>query len=49
MWKYVTALAERTMFVKLVLPLLAPWLPECPSGAQIQGQGTMSALWPCGQ
>ena len=37
---------ERTRFVEIVLPLLALWLPECPSVAQIRGQGTLSALCP---
>ena len=47
MWKYVTALTERTRFVKLVLPLLALWLQECHSAAQIQGQDKLSSVRPC--
>ena len=32
--------------VRFLLPLLAHSLPECPSVAQIQGQGKAVALWP---
>ena len=38
---------ERTRFVKLVLPLLALWLQECHSAAQIQGQDKLSAVRLC--
>ena len=43
MLEHVKHLTERTRFVKIVLPLLALWLQESHSAAQIQGQGTLSA------
>ena len=45
--RHVNHLTERTGFVKTVLPLLALWLPECHSAAQIQGQDRLSAVRPC--
>ena len=47
MLKHINHLIERTRFVRIVLPLLALWLPEYHSVAQIQGQSALSALRPC--
>ena len=46
MLEHVKHLTERTRFVKIVLPLLALWLQECHSVAQIQGQDELSGVRP---
>ena len=47
MLKHINHLIERTRFVRIVLSLLALWLPEYHSVAQMQGQGTLLAIQPC--